>query len=698
MKPRILFSIYFGIWAMGFAQKNPKESFEYPPFHSIQMPKMVDTVLKNRMRVLLVEGPQYPTLDIRVMIRTGSVWDPQDKVGLASIAGAVIRTGGSQKFPGDTLDKILETLGASIEVEVHQTMTLVTVSLLQEDLDKGLEILADLLKNPLFPEEKIKLAKIEQKSMIARRNDDVREITDREFRKLIYGKTHPYARHSEYAFIDAITRDDLIQFHQKYFQPDGMLVGIWGDFKTSEMKKKVASRFSSWQGTKGEFPHPPEIDYPYAYSVNYIHKPDVNQSNIVLGHIGTTLDNPDYPALVVMNQILSWDRMFKRVRSAEGLAYSVWGHYGAEYDHPGVFSVGCQTKSQSTVKAIRFMLEEIRKMQHEVVTDEELQRAKDQYLNSFVFRLDSKAKIVQRQMTYLYYGYPSNFIEQVKQGVEKVTKEDVLRVAKSYLHPDQIHILVVGKQEDFDEPLSQLGEVRVIDITIPQPQAILPTFIPENETSGKTLLHDMFHALGGMDSLLAIRNAKWNVQITQNTPMGEMAMEGEVWIVYPDKMRMMLSTNWGKVGIVVSSEGAWMEIADQEVIPMPETQVRSIRRSLYQDFVNLAKEFPEVKVQALGQKDWNGKKGEELAIENHGEIFYLLLDTVTKLPLAKRYTEMGEHEPFEAMALLLDYQKIGGILIPMKTAVFSGQEKVSETVIVQGWHNGNIDSSLFKIK
>lgn len=697
MKRSMLF-ILLGIWAIGFAQKNPKDIFQYPPLHSIQMPEMVDTVLKNRMRVLLVEDPQYPTVDIRVMIRTGTAYDPPEKVGLASITGTVLRTGGSQKFPGDSLDKMLETLGASIEVEVEQTMTLVTVSLLKDDLDKGLEILADLLQNPLFPEEKIELAKIEQKSMIARRNDDVRDIANREFQKLIYGKNHPYARHTEYAFIDAITRDDLVQFHQKYFQPNGMIVGMWGDFKASEIKKKMANRFSSWQGTQAEFSRAPEVSYQYAYSVNYIHKPDVNQSNIILGHIGTTLDNPDYPALVVMNQILSWDRMFKRVRTREGLAYSVWGYYGADYDHPGIFSVGCQTKSQSTVKAIRLMLEEIRKIQNEEVSAEELQNSKDRYLNSFVFKLDSKAKILLRQMTYLYYGYPSNFIEQIKSGVEKVTKEEVLRVAKKYLRPDQVHILVVGKQEDFEEPLSQLGEVRVIDITIPQPQQSMSPLTPEEEAKGKALLREMFNALGGMDSLLAIRNGKWNVHITQNTPMGEMAMEGEVWIEYPEKIRMSLTTNWGEVGLLFTSAGAWIEIPQQGSMAMPETQANSIRRSLHRDFVNLAKEFSKYKIQAVGQNEWNGKKGEELVIAKEGEVFHLLLDSETKLPLARRYSDIGEQGPFEAMEIFLDYQNIDGILLPMKTEVFSGEKKMSETVIVQAKYNVELDSTMFKIK
>jgi len=180
------------------------------------------------------------------------------------------------------------------------------------------------------------------------------------------------------------------------------------------------------------------------------------------------MNDPDYPALVIMNQILSSERMFKVIRTQEGLTYAPWGYYGAEYDHPGVFNCGTQTKSKSTVYAIRLMLKEVKRMTEEEVTDEELARAKDTYLNGFVFNFDSKAEIVNRMMYYAFYDYPLNFIEKTKEGVEKVTKADVLRVAKNHLHPDELQILVVGNKADFDEPLSALGAVNEIDITIPE--------------------------------------------------------------------------------------------------------------------------------------------------------------------------------------------------------------------------------------
>jgi zinc protease len=453
-----------------FAQKAPKDPFAFGPLNPIKMPKVQRAELPNGIKLFLVEDPEYPTIDVWAMVRTGSVFEPADKAGLASITGTVLRTGGTQSKTGDQIDKELETLAATVETGVGQTAGNIRVSVLKEDFDKALAILADILTHPAFREDKLNLAKIQQKSMIARRNDDIGSITYREFNRLMYGKDSPYARQSEYATIDAITRQDLADFYAAYFYPNNTYMAVWGDFKGPDMIAKLKAALAPWKKGKPSTPPWPKVDYEFKSTVNYIEKSDVNQSNIMLGHIGGLMNNPDLPALNIMNQILSFERMFKRIRTDEGLAYSVWGDYGATYVYPGVFSCGAQTKSPSTVYAVNIMLQELKKITEQEVTDDELARAKDGYLNSYVFNFESKSQIVNRLMSLAYYGYPLDFTERQKAGVEKVTKADVLRVARKYIQPGQVQILVVGKKADFDKPLSTLGTVNVIDITIPAPK------------------------------------------------------------------------------------------------------------------------------------------------------------------------------------------------------------------------------------
>jgi len=448
------------------------KELKYPKLGEIEIPKVERITLANGMRLFLVEDHELPLISISARIRVGSIYEPADKIGLAAITGSVMRTGGTTSKTGDELDEQLERIAASVETGIGLNSGSASMSVLKEDVDTGLEILADVLMNPEFREDKIMLAKILHRSSIARRNDNVRAIAGREFDKLIYGPASVYARHTEYATIDNITRDDLIAFHKRFFGPNNIMLGVSGDFDTREMIKKIEKAFQGWEKAGIRFPDVPEVSYEFKSTANMVRKDDINQSNIFLGHIGGLMNDPDYFALIVMNRILGGGftgRLFKNIRSREGLAYSVYGTYSANYNFPGLFYVGCQTKSESTVYAIRAMIEEVKKMTEGEVTDEELVLAKESYLNSFVFNFDTKGEIVGRLMVYEYYGYPVDFLQKTKESIEKVTRADVLRVARKHLKPDKVQILAVGRPQDFDEPLSVFGPVKEIDITIPPP-------------------------------------------------------------------------------------------------------------------------------------------------------------------------------------------------------------------------------------
>jgi predicted Zn-dependent peptidase len=471
----VILSTLLFFLAPGCTQKHIADykQLKYPRLRDIEIPEVEKVTLPNGMRLFLLEDHELPLINISARIRTGSVYEPADKIGLADITGTVMRTGGTTTKTGDELDELLEQIAASVETGIGLNSGFASVSVLKRDIDTGLSTLADVLMNPAFPEDKIELAKIMHRSAIARRNDNVRAIASREFDKLIYGPESIYGRHTEYATIDSITRDDLIAFHKKFFHPNNIMLAAWGDFDTKEMLKKIKTAFKDWQKFDSEIPPVPQVQYEFRPTVNIIRKEDINQSNIYLGHIGGLMSNPDYFALIIMNRILGTgftSRLFRNVRSRQGLAYSVFGNFSSAFDHPGVFYVGCQTKSESTVHAIRAMAEEVKKMTESEVSDEELTIAKESYLNSFVFNFNTKGQIVNRLMTYEYFGYPSDFLQKTKANIEKVTKDDVLHVARKHLKYDKMQILAVGRPQDFDQSLSVLGQVRQIDITIPTPK------------------------------------------------------------------------------------------------------------------------------------------------------------------------------------------------------------------------------------
>jgi zinc protease len=444
---------------------------KYPKLGNIEIPKVERVTLSNGMQLFLLEDHELPLIEASAMIRTGSVYEPNDKIGLSAVVGSVMRTGGTTDKSGDQIDQQLEQIAASVGISIGLNSGGATLSVLKKDIDTGLNIFADVLMNPSFPDDKIELTKIQLRSSIARRNDIIDDIAVREYKKLIYGSQSVYARHSEYATIENITRDDLIAFHKRFFHPNNMMLALWGDFDTKEIIKKVEAAFKGWEKADSKLAPMPKVDYEFRQTVNIISRDDAHQSNIYLGHIGGMMNDPDYFALVVMNQILGansfTNRLFKNVRTRLGLAYDVFGVYTARYDYPGVLYVGCQTKSESTVKAIKAMIDEVRKITQSEVTDEELALAKESYLNTFVFNFETKGQVVTRLMTYAYFDYPEDFLQKTKSAIEKVTKVDVLRVARKHLQPDKMQILVVGKPDEFGEPLSVLGQVKEIDITIP---------------------------------------------------------------------------------------------------------------------------------------------------------------------------------------------------------------------------------------
>ena len=693
----IILIFTFLISGVALAQKSPKDKFDFPKLNNIKMPKIEEKVLKNGMKLFLVEDHDYPTINMHAMVRTGSVYEPADKIGLAAITGGVLRTGGTKKMTGDEIDKKLETMAASIEGGIGSSSGFLSVSMLKDNLDEVLSIFADIVMNPVFDKDKIELEKVQHRTGISRRNDDIGQITSREFNKLIYGADSPYARVTEYATIDAITRDNLIAFYKKFIAPNNIIMTVWGDFKTKNMTNKLEKSFADWKAKKLDIPPVPKVDYKFKYTVNFVDKPDVDQSNIMIGHIGGLMNNPDYPALSIMNRILSFDRMFKHIRTDEGLAYSVWGNYGSGFDHPGVFSAGSQTKSESTVKAIELMIKEMKLIMNEKVTDKELQTAKDQFLNTYVFQFDSKSKIVNRMMTYAYYGFPLDFNEKFIKQIENVTKEDILRVAKKYLQPDKVQILVVGKKQDFDKPLSTLGEVNIIDITIPEPKEEAPEATAENLEEGKKILLKTLTAMGGVEKIKKITNYQTKMNLVQITPMGEMAMDGTMTVEIPDKVHMVLNTPQGEITMVINGEKGVMKLAGR-TMPLPGQQIKGIIANVKRDPIYVAQNLENFKTQLTGNSKFGDSNAIELLLTEAENIFHIYIDPETFLALGISFQETLPTGPAKVEQSFSEYTDVDGIKLALKTVGKANGEKKSESNVKEVKLNVQLEEGLFKVE
>ncbi|MBH8565121.1 insulinase family protein [Nostoc sp. CENA67] len=455
------------------AQAKEYTELQFAPLAEIKLPKYERFVLQNGLVVYLMEDHELPLVSGTALVRTGSRWEPAQKVGLAGFTGTVMRTGGTKKHSPDELNEILEQRAAAVETSISEAAGNASFEALSEDLETVFGLFTEVLREPVFATEKLDLAKTQARGGIARRNDDPDNIASREFRKLIYGKDSPYARTIEYATLERIEREDLVKFYQQYFHPNNMILGIVGDFDPKKMRSLIQAKLGDWQrNPKITNPQLPEVPPANATGVFVVNQPQLTQSSVLIGHLGGRFDNPDYPALDVLNRVLNGfgGRLFNEVRSRQGLAYSVYGLWSPRFDYPGIFIAGGQTRSDATVQFVKALQAEIKRIQNQTVTAKELAFAKESTLNSFVFNFQNPSQTLSRLMRYEYYGYPADFLFRYQKAVVATTAADIQRVAKQYLKPENIVTLVVGNQTAIQPPLTQLAaKVTPIDVTIPSP-------------------------------------------------------------------------------------------------------------------------------------------------------------------------------------------------------------------------------------
>ena len=472
MKLLIIGFVLLALSAFSQAQEAVWEQFDYPPLNNFEQPDMEIFEAPNGIRFYLVEDDELPLINLNIIVRTGGVLVPDDKVGLNLIAGTVLRTGGSQNYPADDLNELLADKAAVMETSIGFSSGSATMNVLNEDFDELLPVLVDLLKNPAYPEDQIALAKVQQRTQIARRNEEQGGIASREFQRLIYGQEAVYARRPEYATIDNISREDLLEFHRRSFGGHNLMVGVVGDFDTARMKQTLQLIFGELPAGEALQPRYPDVDYSFPETVNLVDKRDVNQSYVLLGHIGGLRSNPDYARLQVMNRLLSGgfsSRLMQVVRSEMGLAYAVFGAYGSGIWFPGTFTTGVMTRSETTAEAINAIIGQIERLQQEPVSAAELEQTKDQFLNSLVFQYPSRSSVLQERMNNDFAGLPPDTFERLVEEIRVVTIEDIQQMARRYLQPGAMQILVVGNAEEIGDQLEGFGQVNPVDITIPEP-------------------------------------------------------------------------------------------------------------------------------------------------------------------------------------------------------------------------------------
>ena len=417
-------------------------------------------------RVPLRSGPvayvvpdrELPLVTIQVVVRTGAYLDPAGREGLAGFAGSLLVRGGAGDRTAEALEERLAFLAAQLGASVGGDSGTVSLNLLSKDLDEGLRLLRDVLTAPRFQADKVELRRQQILQELKQRNDDSSDIEARELAALAHGPEFWAAKQPTGPGILAITRDDLAAFHRRWFHPANFTVAASGDFDRDAMVRKLEALFADWPW-KGEVP-PPIPDKPRQAAPGiYLVDKDVPQGRVSVIHPGVLRENPDYPAIQVMNDILGGGgftaRIMSRVRDDEGLAYSAGSSFPGGTWYPSTFQASFQSKSRTVAYATSIVLEEMRKIASAPVTQSELDTAKRSFIDTFPENFNTKVKVAgifaRDEFTGRFAKDPT-FWQKYRQRLEAVSAADVQRVATKYLQPDKVSILVVGKKDEILKP------------------------------------------------------------------------------------------------------------------------------------------------------------------------------------------------------------------------------------------------------
>jgi predicted Zn-dependent peptidase len=461
---------------------NPEALNFAPLVYAPPSAKDYRVVLKNGIVAYVIEDRALPLINLQVTVRAGAWLEPAGKEGLARLTGSQMRAGGTKSLTAEQFDEKADFLAAQIGSSMGDTQAGASLNCLADNLDDSLKLFIEMLREPRFQEDRLKLAKDQVLQDMKKRNDESADIENREFSVLVYGEEHIGNRFSTEASISSLTSADLKAFHDMYYYPANMILAVSGAFTKAEMVKKLEDAFANWPSPKRVVDAiPPGIKSaaPGMYRINK----DVNQGRVSVGLPSVMRTSPDIYALEVMNEILGGSgftsRITKTVRSNEGLAYSAGSGIGFGTYYPGRFRASFQSKSSTVAYALQLVFEEIKKIRETPVTDEELVTIRNNIIQTFPSNFESKAQQAGTFASDEYTKRDPLYWSTYRDRIQAVTAADVQRVAKQYLVPEKMITLVVGNQAEIakgdgkhDITLEKLAGGRVTELPLRDPMTM----------------------------------------------------------------------------------------------------------------------------------------------------------------------------------------------------------------------------------
>ncbi len=432
----------------------------------IQLPPSARHTLDNGLTVILMEYKKVPVVHFRMIVRGGAALDSTGFEGVAGFSTSIMREGTETRSSTD-IAKAIDFVGGSLSVAAGADYCAASAEVLKKDVATGLELFADVILHPSFPEEEINRERKQRLANLEGLKEDPSTIASITFNRNMYG-AHPYGRQTfgTKASLEIIERRDLVEFYNKVFTPTNATLVVVGDFAAAEMLEKIKAAFGEWKkGDKPEF----NIAQPTRLQgrrVILVNKSDATQTQMMFGNTGIDIKNPDYFAVQVANTIFGsgfTSRLVDELRVKRSLTYgarsgfssSLWG---------GSYAISTFTKIETTNETIDVVLEEIKKYRAKGATADELKKGQNYIAGSFARSLQSPEALAGRLTDIELYGFPKNHLETYIQRLRAVTLDDVRRVVQKYFLLDDLLIVLVAPAQEVSPKVERYGPVSVVEL------------------------------------------------------------------------------------------------------------------------------------------------------------------------------------------------------------------------------------------
>lgn len=534
-------------------QPLPAKDVKFPPYQIRTLP--------NGLQVIAVSHHEQPAVSLRLIVRAGSAQDPENRPGLATLAATLLDQGTATKS-AEQVAQSIDSIGGAMGVGASLDLSSVFAAVMKDSLNVGLDIVADVVRNPAFSPEEIERQRQQMVSAMKVSYEDPDFIAGTVFDRLVYG-FHPYGKPDGGTpeSLSAITRADLQAFHKRWFVPNNAILAIVGDVTPEEAFAGAERAFGNWARADVPAKNSAEVPPP-TRRVVVVDRPGAVQTEIRVGHIGVPRKHPDFLALDIALKILGGEggnRLYRVLRSDRGLTYGAEANIHALKD-TGDIVASTDTRSDTTSEALRLIVDEFARIRRERVNQRELADAQAYLTGSFPLTIETPGAIALQVLNAVVYGLDLQEVQNYRERVNRITPDDIQRVAQQYLHPDRLSIVLVGDANVFAKQLPALGFEQVeriplaqLDVTAPDFRRAAPArrdefrLVPASyvqpaqdadATAVKPLVTKAIEAKGGLALLRSIRTVKSESEMVVTTPQGNVKIAATSYVRYPGEFRV----------------------------------------------------------------------------------------------------------------------------------------------------------------